>query len=119
MAKHVILRCYEENDKFCGNCGQSINLIQYAVFNMLVAHHFNYTPGIFTWFGMNIQIYDRHIPLAEELLKRESIEINPKIMINPEKRNFYDIAMDDIIIMGYNQKKIAEINPQIELEVAI
>ena len=96
-----------------------INPIQYAVFNMLVAHHFNMIPGVFTHMMMNIQIYDRHIPMAEELLKRESIEIHPKIMINPEKRNFYDITMDDVVIMGYSTEKIAEINPQLKLEVAI
>ena len=96
-----------------------INPIQYTVFNMLVAHHFNMIPGVFSHFMMNIQIYDRHIPMAEELLKRESVEIHPKIMINPEKRNFYDITMDDIVIMGYNSKKIAETNPQLKLEVAV
>lgn len=96
-----------------------INLIQYAVFNMMVARHFGYTAGVFTWFAMNVQIYDRHIPAAEELLKRNSIEIHPRIIINPEKRNFYDITMDDIIIMGYNQKEIEKINPQLKLEVAV
>ena len=96
-----------------------INPIQYAVFNMLVAHHFGYNPGVFTHFMMNIQIYDRHIPIAKEILKRESIEINPKIIINPEKKNFYGITMDDIEIIGYDQKEIAKINPQVKLEVAI
>ena len=96
-----------------------INAIQYAVFNMLVAHHFGYTPGVFTHFMMNIQIYDRHIPIAKEILKRESIEIHPNIIINPDKRNFYDITMDDIKIEGYDQKEIAKINPQIKLEVAV
>jgi thymidylate synthase len=96
-----------------------INAIQYAVFNMMVAHHFNMLPGVFTHFMMNIQIYDRHIPIAEEILKRESIEVYPKITINPEKKNFYDITIDDIKIEGYDIKKIAEINPQVKLEVAI
>ena len=96
-----------------------INAIQYAVFNMLVAHHFGYEPGVFTHFMMNIQIYDRHIPIAEEILKRESIEIHPEIIINPDKRNFYDITMDDINIIGYNAKEIEKINPQIKLEVAV
>lgn len=95
------------------------NWTQYAMFNILVAHHFGFTPGVFSHFMMNIQIYDRHIPIAEELLKRESIEIHPEIIINPDKRNFYDITMDDIEIIGYNQKEIAKINPQVKLEVAI
>ena len=96
-----------------------INLIQYAVFNMMVAHHFGYEPGIFTWFAMNVQIYDRHIPAAKELLTRRSIKTCPKIIINPEKRNFYDITMDDIKIIGYDPKEIEKTNPQIKLEVAI
>lgn len=96
-----------------------INAIQYAVFNMLVAHHFGYESGVFSHFMMNIQIYDRHIPIAKEILKRESIEMYPKIIINPEKRNFYDITMDDIKIEGYDIKKINEINPQVTLEVAV
>lgn len=96
-----------------------INVIQYAVFNMLVAHHFGYESGVFSHFMMNIQIYDRHIPIAKEILKRESIEMYPKIIINPEKRNFYDITMDDIKIEGYDIKKINEINPQVTLEVAV
>lgn len=96
-----------------------INPIQYAVFNMLVAHHFGYEPGIFTHFMMNIQIYDRHIPIAKEILKRESIEIHPEIIINSEKRNFYDITMDDITIKGYNIEEIEKINPQVTLELAI
>ena len=96
-----------------------INPIQYAVFNMLVAHHFGYEPGIFTHFMMNVQIYDRHIEAAKELLNRESVEVYPKITINPEKKNFYDITIDDIIIEGYDQKEIGKINPQIKLEVAV
>ena len=96
-----------------------INPTQYAVFNMLVAHHFGYEPGIFTHFLMNVQIYDRHIEIAKEILSRESIEVHPKIIINPNKKSFYDITMDDIIIEGYDPKEIAKINPQVKLEVAI
>ena len=96
-----------------------INPTQYAILNMLVAHHFGYEPGIFTHFLMNVQIYDRHIPIAKEILERESIEIHPKITINSEKKNFYDITIDDIIIEGYDPKEIAKINPQVKLELAI
>lgn len=97
----------------------TINLSQYAILNKLIAHHFGYESGIFSWVGMNVQIYDRHIPMAAELLKRKSLEIYPHININPEKKNFYDITKDDIQIIGYDSKKIAEINPQLKLEVAI
>lgn len=97
----------------------STNWSQYAMFNMLVASHFGFEPGIFTWFGMNIQIYDRHIDMAKEMLKRDSIEIHPEIIVNPEHKNFYDITMDDIIIKGYNQKEIAKTNPQFVIPVAV
>ena len=80
-----------------------INQVQYLVFLYLVARHTGYTPGRFTWFYANIQIYDRHIKQAEEMLKREPIDCNPTIWLNPDKTNFYDFTVDkhffhDIIV---------------------
>ena len=95
-----------------------INQMQYLVFLHLVARHCGYTPGRFTWFYQNIQIYDRHIEQAKELLRRDPVECYPKIWLNPEKKNFYDFTVDDIKIEGYPRKQIAEVNPQVKLEIA-
>ncbi len=96
-----------------------INQVQYVVFQHLLARHLNYTPGKFTWFYDNIQIYDRHIELAKEILKRESIDCNPKIVINEEKSNFYDMKLEDIKIQDYPIQKIKKKNPQLKFDLGI
>lgn len=96
-----------------------INQVQYLVFLYLVARHTGYTPGRFTWFYNNIQIYDRHIEQAHEMLNREPIDCNPTIWLNPEKENFYDFTQDDIKIEGYPRKLVKEKNPQMKFDLGI
>lgn len=96
-----------------------INQVQYVVFQHLIARHLGYTPGRFTWFYDNIQIYDRHVEQAKEMLKREPIDCNPHIEINPEKTDFYDMRPEDIKIEGYPLKKIKEKNPQLKFDLGI
>ena len=67
-----------------------INQVQYVVLQNLVARHLGYTPGVFTFFMNNIQIYDRHINGAKELIKREPIDCKPYVWHNPDKHDFYD-----------------------------
>lgn len=96
-----------------------INQVQYLVFQHVIARHLGYTPGRFTWFYNNIQIYDRHVDFAEELLEREPIDCIPEIYINPDKTNFYDMTKGDIKIVGYPREEISQKNPQKKLEIAI
>lgn len=96
-----------------------INQVQYLVFQHLVARHCNYTPGRFTWFYDNIQIYDRHIEQAEELISREPINCQPEIWINPDKTDFYDFTVDDVEVRGYPRKLIQQKNPQMKFEIGI
>lgn len=96
-----------------------INQVQYLVFLHLVARHLNLTPGRFTWFYNNIQIYDRHINQAKELIKRNGVDCNPKIVINEEIKDFFQFTPDDIKIEGYPRKLIKEQNPQMEFEIGI
>lgn len=96
-----------------------INQVQYVVFQHLIARHLGYTPGRFTWFYDNIQIYDRHIEQAKEMLKREPIDCSPKIVINPEKTDFYDMTPKDIKIEDYPLQKVKEKNPQMKFDLGI
>jgi thymidylate synthase len=97
----------------------AINQTQYAVFLCMVANILGYTPGQFTWFVDNIQIYDRHIEAAKELLSRESVECTPSIWINPDVKDWYDYTPEDIRIVGYPLAEIKEKNPQIKLDIAV
>ena len=106
-----------------------INEIQYAALLMMIARHTGYEPGVFTHIVANEQIYDRHIDAAKNMLSRfsarnqeefymelELSEIipNPKLILNPEKTNFYEMTIDDFTMEGYNP-----IKPQLKLELGI
>lgn len=96
-----------------------INQVQYLVFLHLVARHLGLTPGRFSWFYNNIQIYDRHVDQAKELLERTPVDCEPKIWLNPEKTNFYDFTIDDIKVTGYPRNEIKEKNPQMKFDLGI
>lgn len=97
-----------------------INEIQYAALLMMIARHCGYKPGVFTHFVANEQIYDRHINQAKEMLKRTEIAEklnemkNPKLLLNPEKINFFEMTIDDFSIEDYNP-----MIPQLKLELGI
>ncbi len=97
----------------------SINQTQYAVFLCMVANVLGYKPGQFTWFVNNVQIYDRHVDAALELLKRHSFQCSPQIWVNPDIKDWYDYTPDDVKITGYPLSEIKTQNPQIKLQIAV
>lgn len=85
----------------------NINNIQYVALMMMVAHHCHLKPGKFTHFIQNVHIYDRHIPIAKEILERPVSELQPKLIFEPQSNNFYDFTIDDFKVVDYEpQKKI-------------
>ena len=45
-------------------------------------------------------IYDRHIPIIEELIKRPTYEA-PKFTLNPEVKDFYSFTRHDVSVKNY------------------
>lgn len=97
-----------------------INEIQYAALLMMIARHTGYEPGVFTHFVANEQIYDRHFEAAETMLSRvndmyyEHDTKIPRLVLNPEKTNFYEMTIDDFTMEDYEPVK-----PQLKLELGI
>lgn len=94
----------------------SINKIQYVALQMMVARHVGLEPGIFCHYVNNAHIYDRHLTQIEELMKRDGQE-NPeniRLVLNPEKTNFYDFTIDDFTLENYKPQK-----PNLKFELAI
>jgi thymidylate synthase len=56
-----------------------INKIQYVAFQMMVAGHCGYKVGKFCHLTQNLHIYDRHYDAANEILSRNSINVQPKL----------------------------------------
>lgn len=101
-----------------------INEIQYAALLMMIARHTGYKPGKFTHVVANEQIYDRHMDAAHEMLNRYQLETTawddtaepavPMLVLNPDKTNFYDMTIDDFMMINYNPTQ-----PQLKLELGI
>lgn len=94
-----------------------INEIQYAALLMMIARHTGYKPGVFSHLVANEQIYDRHYDAAEEILHRyqeDTYQQKPRLILNPDKTNFYDFTIEDFSMIDYTP-----IKPQLKLELGI
>lgn len=110
-------------DSLAASCS-GVNEVQYSALMMMVARHCGYEVGMFTHFVANEQLYDRHFEQAGELLRRFDIKSqeefyggekpNPKLILNPEKTNFYDFTIDDFTMVNYEP-----VRPQLELPLGI
>ena len=76
------------------------NVVQYAVLMHMFAQVSGFEVGELVHVISDMHIYDRHIPIVEELIKREPLPA-PKFEINKEIKNFYDFTVDDFKLTGY------------------
>lgn len=90
---------------------------QYLIFLCMVAKHLGMTPGKFSLVYNSIQIYDRNIEAAKEILEREPVDCNPTIDILNE--NIDVIKVDEIKVRDYPVDEIAKKNKQLKLELVI
>lgn len=89
------------------------NVCQYSMLLMMIAQSVDMIPGELVHVIADAHIYDRHIPLVEELITRPEFPA-PRVTLNPDVKNFYDFTTDDIKIEGY------EAGPQIkDIPIAI
>lgn len=96
-----------------------INQIQYVALQKMVAKELGLVPGTFTWKPVNIQIYDRHIDPAIELLNRKPVKCKATVEVNENIEKFKDFTKDDVYIEDYPKEKILKKNPQVKLPLGI
>ena len=92
-----------------------INAMQYVALQMMIAKHFGWKVGKFFYFINNLHIYDNQFEQAEELLRREPSDCQPRLVLNvPDRTNFFNIKPEDFELVDYDPVK-----PQLKFDLAI
>jgi thymidylate synthase len=76
------------------------NVCQYAALVHMFAQVSGFEVGEFLHVICDAHIYDRHIPLVKELIKRESFPA-PKFKMNKDVKDFYDFQITDFAFEDY------------------
>lgn len=76
------------------------NVVQYSILMHMLAQVSNLRVGELIHVISDAHIYDRHIPLVEELIQKNT-HIAPKLVVNTSVRNFYDFEVSDFRLENY------------------
>ena len=76
------------------------NVCQYAILLMMVAQVCDMEAGELVHMIADAHIYDRHVPMIEELISRPTCPA-PKVTLNPDVHDFYAFTTDDLIVEDY------------------
>jgi thymidylate synthase len=77
------------------------NVVQYAVLVHMMAQVSGLKAGELVHVIADAHIYDRHVPLVEELLKREG-KAAPAFHMDEDVRDFYSFTRDSFSLEGYD-----------------
>lgn len=84
------------------------NVAQYAALVMMLAQVSGLEPGEFVHVIADAHIYDRHIPIVEELIQRE-VYPAPKVELDKSITSFYDFTPASFTVTDYQHgEKIAK-----------
>lgn len=89
------------------------NVVQYSVLLMMLAQVSGLKVGELVHVIADAHIYDRHIPVVKKMLENPQFDA-PKLVMNPEVKDFYKFTVDDFKLENYQFNKLEE-----KFEVAI
>ena len=84
------------------------NIASYALLTHLLARHCDLEAGEFVHFIGNMHIYDDHISVLKEQVKKSPYEF-PNLKINEKKEKIEDYELKDFVVKDYkyhNQLKM-------------
>ena len=90
------------------------NVVQYAALVHMIAQVSNLEVGEFVHVIADAHIYDRHVPIIEQMLKENKTYDAPRFIINKEVKNFYDFKLEDFALEDY---KFSTIDKKIEVAI--
>ena len=76
------------------------NVMQYAVLLIMFAQVSELEPGELVHVIADAHIYDRHMEMVRELIARPAYPA-PRLMVDPEVRDFYDFTVDSFTVENY------------------
>ena len=81
------------------------NVLQYAVLLMMFAQVSGLKAGELVHVIADAHVYDRHIPIVKEILDKPQHPA-PRLLIDPEVKNFYDFTLDSFQLENYEYEKL-------------
>ncbi|MBO7407010.1 MAG: thymidylate synthase, partial [Clostridia bacterium] len=85
------------------------NVAQYAALVLMFAQVSGLKPGEFVHVIADAHIYDRHVPIVEEIIKRTPFPA-PKVTLDPEITDFYKFTPESFKVENYQHgEKIGRI----------
>ena len=76
------------------------NVCQYAVLVHMLAQVCGMQAGELVHVIADAHIYDRHVPIVEELIGRETHPA-PTFWLNPDVKDFYEFTPEDVKLENY------------------
>ena len=76
------------------------NVVQYSVLVYMMAQVCDMEPGELVHVIADAHIYDRHIPIIQEMIQRKTYPA-PKFWMNPDVKDFYEFTLDDFKVEDY------------------
>ena len=83
------------------------NVCQYAILIMMFAQVSGLKPGKLIHVIADAHIYDRHVELVNEVIAKPQHKA-PKLVMNPNVKNFYDFTVDDFELVDYEFEKLGK-----------
>lgn len=82
------------------------NVVQYAILLIMFAQVSGLKAGELVHVIADAHVYDRHVPIVEEIIKMPCLPA-PKLIVDPDIKNFYDFTVDSFKLVDYkyNDKK--------------
>ena len=76
------------------------NVVQYSVLTCMMAQVAGLVPGELLHVIADAHIYDRHVPLIEEIIANEPKKA-PRLILDPSVDDFYKFTRDSFSVEGY------------------
>lgn len=81
------------------------NVVQYAILVHMFAQVSGLEVGELVHVIADAHIYDRHIPIAKQVIEKEPLP-TPKLIIDKSITNFYDFTVDSFELVDYKAHKL-------------